>query len=111
MSDFEDVDELDTDENEDGERGLFEFCEDDFLAFEKIPVGDRRHSRPDLCAFLYLHEKLGGEHDMVRSAEHDEIWLDYEEEDAAKLSLDDLIYLHRCGVRHDSDTGRLCMFV
>lgn len=83
--------------------------DDDYLAFEKIE--DKRHSRPDVCAMLYLHEKLGGEGDAVTAAEHDEIFLEWEEEDVKKLNEEDVLYITRCGVRYDSDTECLAMFV
>lgn len=78
----------------------------EYLEFDRIPVGDRRHPRPDLCAFLYLHERFGGTGDAISGAEHDEIYLDW---DDAELTDDDVIYLSRCGVRC-GEYG-LCMFV
>jgi hypothetical protein len=87
---------------------LFEKHDDEFLKFERISESERRHPRPDLCAMLYLHERFGGEGDAMSHAEHDEIWLAWE---ADKLTETDVIYLHRCGVRYDSESESLCMFV
>lgn len=96
--------------SEDEMKALFEKHEDEFIRFERIPEADRRHPRSDICAFIYLHEKLGGKGDMVVAAEHDEIFLDGDMEAVAeKLTEGDIIYLHRCGVRMGEYC--LCMFV
>ncbi len=85
---------------------LFDKHNSSFLEFDYIPPAERRHPRPDLCAMLYLHERLGGEGDAVSCAEHDEIFLDWQPNE---LTEDDVIYLTRCGVRY-GEYG-LCMFV
>ncbi len=90
-------------------QALFEQHNDEFLEFDCIPEADRRHPRPDLCAFIYLHEKLGGEHDVISAAEHDEIYLEFE--NLNLLTSEDVLYIHRCGVRYDEETESLCMFV
>lgn len=69
--------------------------------FEKIPKEQRRHDRPDLCAMLYLHEKLGGKDKMITASEHDQIWFEFDNLD--KLTEEDVIYLLRCGVFYDID--------
>lgn len=84
-------------------------ADDEFLKFERIPEADRRHSRPDLCAFLYLHEKLGGKDDVLRAADHDKVWLEFD--GLGRLCEDDVIYLRRCGVRYDEEADALCMYV
>lgn len=49
---------------------------------------------------------------MVSAAEHDEIYLDVSGEELCAVATEaDLIYLHRCGVRYDSSTDSLAMFV
>lgn len=88
---------------------MFEAADDDFLEFECIPPDERRHSRPDLCALLYLHEKLGGEGDAICAAEHDKIWLDFD--GLERLTPEDVLYLSRCGVRYDDEIESLCMLV
>ncbi len=87
----------------------FEAADDEFLKFERIPQADRRHPRRDVCAFIYLHEKLGGEHAIIGDASHDEIHISYSEKDRDRLTQDDIVYIHRCGIRLD-EYG-LCMFV
>lgn len=94
----------------------FEWVNEDFLEFERIPESERRHPVPDICAFIYLHEKIprpknsrGGMSDIICSAEHDEIHLDYDHDGCMTLTLEDVRYLARCGVRVD-EYG-LCMFV
>jgi hypothetical protein len=87
---------------------MFEKHTGEFLKFESIPEAERRHPRPDLCAMLYLHERFGGEGDAVSHAEHDEIALDW---DAHGLTEEDVIYLHRCGVRYSAEWDSLVTFV
>lgn len=82
---------------------------DEFLEFERIPESERRHNRPDLCAFIYLDEKFPGKFDMVSAARHDEIFLDIEVNQIETLTQEDVTYLSRCGVRYSEDS--LAMFV
>lgn len=83
--------------------------EDDFLEFGKIE--NPRHPRADICAFLMLHDLVGGDGDMVSAAEHDEIFLDVDLDDlAAKVTKDQLRDLVRCGVRI-GEYDSLAMFV
>lgn len=83
---------------------------DEFLEFDRIE--NPRHPRPDICAFLMLHELLGGEGDIIGSASHDEIWLDVDVKKlAAKAAPEFIRDLSRCGVRYDPETDSLCMFV
>ena len=104
----------------------FDYCSegsegdgDEFLKFERIPEADRRHKRPDLCAFLLLAELFDGESkgipgaymDIVSGADHDEIFLDPKIDDNTPLTKEHIIYLSRCGVRWDSDNECLAMFV
>lgn len=88
-------------------REIFEREDDEFLKFERIE--SPRHPRPDLCAFLMLHDLVPGDSDMVAGASHDEIHLDVREEDlAAVVTEAQVIDLRRCGVRMDG--YGLCMF-
>ena len=75
--------------------------EDDFLAFDKIPVANRRHPRKDICAMIYMHERCGGDHKMLTHAEHDQVWFD-PEMDNITVTDDDALYLTRCGVMFDN---------
>jgi len=86
---------------------LFERHNDEFLKFERIPKCDLKHPRKDLCAFMYLHERFGGEGGAIAGAEHDQIWLDWDYE---LLTEEDVIYVLRCGVMYDSETDSLSMF-
>lgn len=86
----------------------FEKHDDQFLKFERILITDRRHPRPDVCAFMYIHEKCGGEGDVVDHAEHDQIWLDA---DVSKLAEEDVIYLLRCGILYDDNQESLYSYV
>lgn len=90
---------------------LFKAADGEFLRFERIPEAERRHVRPDLCALLYLHERLGGERDAIAAAEHDIIYLCWERADLAKLAAEDVVYISRCGVHYDDGLDSLTLFV
>jgi hypothetical protein len=89
----------------------FEKFNDEYFNFDSIK--NKFHSRPDLCAFLLLDKLLPNDgRDMVCGAEHDEIFLDADLERLAEVATEeDVLTLTRCGVRYDSDTGSLAMFV
>jgi hypothetical protein len=88
----------------------FDAADGEFLKFDRIE--NPLHPRPDLCAFMRLHELVPGKGDMVSAAEHDEIYLDCDIEALAKVATqEDITYLHRCGVRLDSSVDSLAMFV
>lgn len=82
---------------------------DEYLKFERIE--NKRNKRPDLHAWLLLDEMFPNPgHDMVSATDHDEIWLDIEEDELHKLTDEQILELVRCGVRYDSDNGSLTMF-
>ena len=84
--------------------------EDEYIKFDRVTAP--AHPRPDICAFLRLHELCPGTRDIVSCAGHDEIWLDVDvEEFNEKASDDDILMLTRCGVRYDEDVDSLAMFV
>lgn len=80
---------------------------DEYCEFHKVE--NKRSQRADLHAFLLLDELFPGAGDMVCHAEHDEIWLDVEDEQVETLTDAQMIELARCGVRYSGDGG-LCMF-
>lgn len=82
---------------------------EEFLKFDKVV--NKRCGRPDLHAFLMLHELFPGDRDMVASAEHDEIWLDVTDEQIESLADEQILELSWCGVRYDEECDSLCMFV
>lgn len=88
---------------------LFEEFEDEHSDFGCVdkPLA----ARPDLCAFLLLERLLPGDGArIVDAAEHDEIWLDVDTDELARVATrDDILTLVRCGVRLDD--GHLSMFV
>lgn len=90
---------------------VFEKFEDEFLKFNAVE--NRLHRRKDVCAFILLDKLVPGEgRDIVVSAEHDEIWLDADPERLAEVATEeDILTLVRCGVRYDSTTDSLAMFV
>jgi len=90
---------------------LFEKHEAEYLKFDREQ--NPKHPRPDVCAFLLLHElaprKTG--RGMIEAAEHDEIWLDADvDEVAAKATEQEIVTLIRCGVRYDSENHLFAMF-
>lgn len=90
---------------------LFEKFSHEYIKFERIPEDDRRHPYPDICAMIYLHEKFGGGgFRAVCSAEHDEIWLDWDPGEI-DMTEEDALYLTRCGVRYVASDGMFGMFV
>lgn len=74
--------------------------------FAGIP--NKRASRRDLHAFNLLSELFPGDGNIVQYARHEEIFLDFGENEVAKLTDEQIIELSRCGVRYDEDS--LCMF-
>jgi hypothetical protein len=89
---------------------VFEKHNDDFIKFERVE--NKKSQRPDLHAFLLLDELCPGTMDMVSAAEHDEIWLDVDCEELAKVITEDqVLELTRCGVHYDSGYDALKLFV
>lgn len=89
---------------------LFERHDGEYLKFERVQ--NKLSNRPDLHAFLLLDRIWPTGRDMVCAAEHDEIFLDVEPDDLEKSATEDqIVELIRCGVRLDSSTGSLAMFV
>lgn len=88
----------------------FEAVNDEFLEFDRIE--NKRSQRPDIHAFLLLDDIFpNAGHDMVTSAEHDEIWLDPMDDQLKLLTDEQIVELVRCGARHDRHNGCLAMFV
>ncbi len=88
----------------------FELADGEFLKFDRIENPPCR--RRDICAFIKLDQLVPGHRDIVAAAEHDEIYLDVEADElAAVATQDDIVYLHRCGVRWSTEADCLSMFV
>lgn len=86
---------------------FFEKHSDEFLKFERVE--NKLSFRPDVHAFLLLSRLAPGTFDIVSAAEHDEIFLEPSPDEVVKIATEqELIDLHRCGVRCDDG---LCMFV
>lgn len=70
------------------------------------------HPRRDVAAFLLLHELVPQTQDILGHASHDEVFLSVDPELLARVATpEDIAELRRCGVRYDSSTDSLCMFV
>lgn len=88
----------------------FEKHNEEYLYFDRVI--DKKHSRPDICAFLILDEICNGETDIISGATYDEIWLSIDVEELSnKITDDQIINLVRCGVRVDEYNNSLAMFV
>ena len=87
----------------------FEDADDEFLKFDRIE--NPRHPRPDLCAFLMLHDLDPQKGDMVGDAQHDEIMLNFDCDKLADVPDSFIVDLHRCGVRYDAEYDTLALFV
>lgn len=88
---------------------IFDKYEDEHLKFESIQ--NPLHPRPDICAFLLLHNLVPSGKDIVSAAGHDEIWLDVSPESVAQVATEeDILTLIRCGVML-SDDESFSMFV
>jgi hypothetical protein len=94
----------------------FKKHKDEFLRFDRIEAP--RHERPDLCAFLMLHDlsprppKPGYAtmRRMVRVGKINEIWLDADMETLATNATEqDIVTLIRCGVRFSARRNALWM--
>lgn len=90
---------------------VFEKFEDDYLTFDKLE--NQLYPRPDICAWMILDKLVPAKsRGMVCSAGHDEIWLDVDCEDLAKVATEqDIQNLIRCGIRYSNEYDALCMFV
>jgi len=95
---------------------LFEIHEDQFLKSENIKK--RKHSRPDLCAFLILDELqhrsdgIDSSENIVTHAEHDIIYLHISPESILSVITEsDILDLIRCGVCFNSDESCFTMIV
>jgi len=88
---------------------VFEKFDDDFLKFDLIE--NKMSNRTDLHAFMMLDKLFPGTGGMVSAAEHDEIYLDVDEDDFEKSDITEYQVrdLVRCGVRL-GEYG-ICMFV
>ena len=83
--------------------------ETDYIKFDRVK--NPLSSRPDLCAFLFLDKLVAGTGDIVACSEHDEIWLNVDVDELARLATEeDILTLVRCGVRYDSSVQSLVMY-
>lgn len=82
------------------------------FTFQDIPAVCRLSNRPDLCALMLLDSLVPGTRDIVAAAEHDEIFLRVTIEQLAPvITREQVRALLCCGVRLDSETDSLAMFV
>jgi hypothetical protein len=87
---------------------MFEAASPEFLKFERIK--NPPSTRPDICAFLLLDKLCPGSGDIVEYAEHDQYWIDGEVCKRFKkvATMDDVVYLTRCGIVCDEEDD--CLF-
>lgn len=82
---------------------------DEYLEF--IKVEDKLSYKPDLHAFLLIDELFSDKRSVISGANHEEIYLNIDFDEAGNLPEDILIELIRCGVILDFDTDSLKMLV
>jgi hypothetical protein len=86
------------------------YSDEEFLKFDRVE--NKRSKRADLHAFLLLDTLIPGDSDMVSAAEYDEIFLEVSPDKLAEVATEEqVLELIRCGVRLDSYTDSLAMFV
>lgn len=92
---------------------LWEKCENErWESTERSEPELNFHKRPDINAFLLLDKLLPGTGDIVSCAEHDEIFLNVNLEELAKVIAEkEVVELIRCGVHFNSEINSLHMFV
>lgn len=84
--------------------------EDEYLEFNR--VANKTSKRADIHAFNLLDRLIPREFKIVSGAEHDQIWLEVSPDELSKVATEDqIVELIRCGVRYDSETDSLAMFV
>jgi hypothetical protein len=82
----------------------------EFLKFELIE--NKTSNRPDLHAFNLLDKLVPGNRGMVSDAGFNKIYLDVSPEQLSEVATEQqIIELIRCGVRYDSSTDSLALFV
>jgi hypothetical protein len=85
---------------------------DNHCESNRIPDHQKKSRRADLHAFILLDQLCPGRGDMVCSAEHDQIFLEVEPDQLITAATEEqVLELIRCGLRYDSCTDSLAMFV
>jgi hypothetical protein len=80
-----------------------------FEAFDQIPKSQKLHSRPDICAMLYMSKKMGGKGFIIDTSTFEAIYFGFSNNQMRKLNEADIVYLSRCGVFYDRDAKSLAM--
>lgn len=84
--------------------------DEEFMKFERVQ--NKLSNRPDIHAFLLLDKLCPDDMDIVSGASHDEIFLDVTPKRLEQVATEEqIVELIRCGVRLDSSTDSLAMFV
>lgn len=88
--------------------GYRSLAEREYLKFDRVVEREFPTERPDLYAFLLLDKLLPGKSDIVKGAEHDQLWLDTDVDELARvITLEQAVTLLRCGISYDDDVDRL----
>lgn len=75
----------------------FDKVDDEFHKFDRIE--DPLSPCHDLCAMMYLVKLLGITSSIIAASEHDEVYLNVDDEEFAEVATqEDVLYLTRCGV-------------
>ena len=85
-------------ENEDALRDFYNAHSDEYHKFENVK--EKCCTRPDLNAFMLLHDLIPGTEHIIGGSEHDEFYINIEVSDLLKVATEEqLLDLYRCGVR------------
>lgn len=88
---------------------LFEKHEDEYIEFERIE--NPLHPRPDICAFLLLHNLVPEDRDIISWSEHDEYGFSIRPEELAEVvTEEDIITLRRCGLMYNEHWDCFSMY-
>ena len=82
----------------------------EFLKFSRIPESDRLHPSMEVCGILKIASLLTDPSKCDMSAEHDVLYLPNAAEFVATMTIDDAIYLSRCGIMWESQFDCFYMF-
>jgi hypothetical protein len=86
----------------------FDLVDDHYGKFEDVE--NKFSLRNDLHAFILLDKVIPKEGKLISAAEHDEYYLDYEDEDLEMLTDANILDLVRCSVRYSDEFDCLAVF-
>ena len=90
---------------------VFDQYNDEYLEFEHI-TEHKPYTSKDMCAFHRLYQLVDIKGNIIDAANHYIMYLNVDvDELAKKASVEDILYLIRCGIHIDEDNNSLAKFV